>query len=404
MLNSLLGVLFTITLTYSFSQIQCPEDVVINEGTSVSYCLGDGGAISGSAGFVSYSWTGPQNSSNASFVPQSSGQYILSATDGTGCVSSDTIDVTIFPNPGDPILSSEGNPICPDISGTILSLQNPYTSYLWSDGSTAPSMFVTSTGTYTVEVVDANGCVGNSSIVISAYSFDLVQLQSNFCNGGSITLQALGGNQYLWSTGETASSIVVYPNEPTTYSVEITSGSCSETLSTVVVPSDVLVADLPDTIYIVPDENTRIIAPAGFSSYAWSPADNVNSSTSMTVTYTSNQSGYLVLEADYQGLCTFTDSSYIFVLDPLIPEGISPNDDGLNDYFVIDLLDDVKGDLKVWSRWGDVVFEAEDYQNDWEGQCETALCMGKGVVPEGTYFYELTIMEFKFNGYVVIKR
>lgn len=399
-----LALLFTLLLNFCFAQIQCPEDIVINEGSSVAYCLGDGQTISGSAGFASYSWTGPQNSSNPSIVPQSSGQYILSATDGTGCVSSDTIDVIIYPNPGDPILSSEGNPICPDASGTILSLQNPYTSYLWSDGSTAPSLFVSNTGTYTVQVVDANGCVGNSSIVINAYSFDLIQSPNNFCNGGTIALQAAGGNQYLWSTGETGPTIVVDPNEPTNYSVTISAGNCSETLSTVVTPSDELEADLPDTIFVVPDEDATIVGPAGFTSYSWSPEENVSNPYGMTVTYISNESGYLALEADYQGLCTFTDSSYIFVLEPMIPEGFSPNDDGLNEHFVIDMLDEIPGDLKVWSRWGDLVFEATDYQNDWDGRCVTPLCMGKGVVPEGTYFYELKIKEYKFNGYVVIKR
>ena len=52
----------------------------------------------------------------------------------------------------------------------------------------------------------------------------------------------------------------------------------------------------------------------------------------------------------------------------------------------------------------DFDFEATEYQNDWDGRCGTPLCMGKGVVPEGTYFYELKIKEYKFNGYVVIKR
>lgn len=404
MWSKTIGFLFTLFISQSYAQIQCPEDITINEGSSVSYCYGDGGTISGSGGFTSYSWTGPQNSTSPSIIPQSSGAYILNAIDGTGCESSDTINVTIFPNPGDAILSSEGNPICPGVSGTILSMQNPYTSYLWSDGSTAPSMFVSSTGTYTIQVVDANGCVGNSSIVINAYEFDLLQSQNNFCNGGTVALQASGGNQYLWSTGETESVIVVDPSEPTSYSVSITAGSCNETLSTVVVPSDELEADLPDTIYISPDDDARIVGPAGFTSYDWSPSANVNNNTAMTVNYISDQSGYLILNADYQGLCTFTDSVYIFVLSPLIPEGFSPNNDGLNEHFVIDLLDKIKGDLRVWSRWGDLVFEQENYQNDWDGRCQTPLCLGKGVVPEGTYFYELKIREFKFNGYVVIKR
>lgn len=404
MWNKPIGLLFLFLSSLSFGQVQCPTDIVINEGSTVAYCLGDGGTISGSSGFVSYAWTGPQNSSNPSIVPQSSGQYILSATDGTGCVSSDTINVTIYPNPADVILSSEGNPICPGSAGTILSMQDPYTSYLWSDGSTAPSYFVSSTGTYTVEVVDENGCVGNSSIVISEYSFNVTQSQNNFCTGGTISLQASGGSQYLWSTGETGPTIVVDPDEITTYSVTITTGGCSEDLSILVSPSDAIEADLPDTIYVVPGEETTIVAPTGFTSYLWSPAENVSNPTSTYVNYISNESGYLTLEADYQGLCTYTDSTYIFVLTPLIPEGFSPNNDGLNEEFVIDMLNDVKGSLKVWNRWGDMVFEADDYQNDWDGRCGTPSCMGKGVVPEGTYFYELTIKEFKFNGYTVIKR
>lgn len=68
--------------------------------------------------------------------------------------------------------------------------------------------------------------------------------------------------------------------------------------------------------------------------------------------------------------------------DLVIPEGFSPNGDGVNDVFALHNKKGVKISLQVYNRYGGLVYSNADYQNDWNGTVED----GKNV-PDGTYFY-----------------
>jgi len=70
---------------------------------------------------------------------------------------------------------------------------------------------------------------------------------------------------------------------------------------------------------------------------------------------------------------------------------ITPNGDGLNDAFIIDVILEnptlfKNNQLTIFNRWGDAVFEAQPYQNDWSGQRKNGQ-----ILPEGTYYYLLKI-------------
>ncbi len=72
-----------------------------------------------------------------------------------------------------------------------------------------------------------------------------------------------------------------------------------------------------------------------------------------------------------------------------LPEGISPNGDGLNDKFVIGgLASYQKSALTIFSREGVVVYRTDDYTNDWDGVPNVGRYR-KGRVPSGTYYYIL---------------
>jgi gliding motility-associated-like protein len=81
-------------------------------------------------------------------------------------------------------------------------------------------------------------------------------------------------------------------------------------------------------------------------------------------------------------------------IDVLIPEGFSPNNDGVNDTFTIIGLEDYPSHkLSIFNRWGHKVFEATNYQNDWDGTSQSILTLGAEVLPKGTYYYVLQLEE-----------
>src|SRR5690606_13347119 len=73
---------------------------------------------------------------------------------------------------------------------------------------------VTTTGAFTVNVTDANGCIGSDNIAVTVSALlDPVIVASgplSFCAGGSVTLDAGAGyDSYLWSTGDQSQSVTV---------------------------------------------------------------------------------------------------------------------------------------------------------------------------------------------------
>ncbi|HIP32206.1 MAG TPA: hypothetical protein EYG86_05545, partial [Crocinitomicaceae bacterium] len=134
-IHRILLIVVTFGSTISFSQIQCVVDVAINEGATISMCSNALTTISGSNGYVSYAWSGPEVLTGQTITPQFSGTYTLAATDAVNCISTVSIIVTINAAPTPTIISSEGNVICPSI-GTTLSTTIPYSTYDWGSGNT----------------------------------------------------------------------------------------------------------------------------------------------------------------------------------------------------------------------------------------------------------------------------
>ncbi|BDS13330.1 gliding motility-associated C-terminal domain-containing protein [Aureispira anguillae] len=87
--------------------------------------------------------------------------------------------------------------------------------------------------------------------------------------------------------------------------------------------------------------------------------------------------------------------------DCYTPTAFTPNGDGRNDFFVIPCLSNTneKGALYIFNRWGNVVFETDNYQSDWDGTHRNQP------LPDGVYFYILQIEgKQPQNGSIEIKR
>ncbi|WP_052466986.1 DUF7933 domain-containing protein [Psychroserpens damuponensis] len=75
-----------------------------------------------------------------------------------------------------------------------------------------------------------------------------------------------------------------------------------------------------------------------------------------------------------------------------VTDGLSPNNDGLNDTFYIECINDYPGNtIKIYNRYGVQVYESSNYQNDWDGTPNMGIPSTSEILPVGTYFYILDL-------------
>ena len=105
-------------------------------------------------------------------------------------------------------------------------------------------------------------------------------------------------------------------------------------------------------------------------------------------------------------------SVYFYVVEAvkdelLIPSGFTPNGDGINDELVIlGLSEYPNNELLIFNRWGNQIFSAKPYENNWVGQSNAGLTFGGNEVVDGTYFYVLYLDSDiePLNGSIELKR
>ena len=110
--------------------------------------------------------------------------------------------------------------------------------------------------------------------------------------------------------------------------------------------------------------------------------------------------------------CSESEFTTLLVPKNDVKYGFSPNSDGVNDFWNIEGIEDHPNNtVSIYNRWGDLVFQIDDYNNTsnvFRGVANKKTKMGAGKLPDGTYFFQFSISgehNFKtLKGYVVIKR
>lgn len=97
------------------------------------------------------------------------------------------------------------------------------------------------------------------------------------------------------------------------------------------------------------------------------------------------------------GCDTATVSIFIECIELTVFSAVSPNNDGVNDVFYIAKIEDFP-DNKIWvyNRWGNLVFESREYENNWPGSWGDDIDL-----PDGTYYY---ILEWSDGGETTVQR
>lgn len=310
----------------------------IDAGPNVSVCTGGSVTLTATGG-QNYVWIPASGLSctacaTTEAAPQVTTTYTVTGTDAIGCVNSDFVTVTPLPLPTVSVTPSQT--ACPGV-GVPLQATGA-TSYSWTptSGLSNPNIAnpiatpVTAT-TYTVTGTDANGCVNTASTTISLHPIPNINAGPNvsICIGGSVTLQATGGSNYVWLPDPTLSCTncpnpVASPTVTKTYTVTgVSPQGCADTgtITVTVNPKPIINAGNDTTICAGAPVT---LAPGGGVSYVWSPASGLSctSCTNPVATVFAPKTFY-VTGTDANG-CSNIDSIKISIF-PTVPVNAGPD-------------------------------------------------------------------------------
>jgi len=165
--------------------------------TGFSLCAGPL-VLTAQSGFSSYYWNGPSTSQTLTVNTPGSYFVICTTANNQTCQSP---PITIYQNTISIALSTPDSVFVCQGDTVIIDGPPGFSQYNWSTGETTPSITTTTTGNYSLSVVDGNGCSGTSNtttIDISPQTITATTTGYSLCNG-SVTLNAGSGfASYQW--------------------------------------------------------------------------------------------------------------------------------------------------------------------------------------------------------------
>ena len=73
---------------------------------------------------------------------------------------------------------------------------------------------------------------------------------------------------------------------------------------------------------------------------------------------------------------------------PEIPQIVTPDNDGNNDTWKINYKSSYpRVKVQIYNRWGNLVYESQPYEDNWDGKPSVSQALGKNELPTGTYYY-----------------
>ncbi|MFK7771466.1 MAG: gliding motility-associated C-terminal domain-containing protein [Saprospiraceae bacterium] len=285
------------------------DNPIINITGDTQFCPGTTTVCIAPPGFVNYLWS--DGSTDETLPVNVGGTYTVTVTDTNGCTGTDetTVDELSSPTTG---ISGEPD-FCPGET-TTLEADPGFASYSWSNGTNNQDIIADQPGTFTVIVTDANGCTGQSEIVVTENipPTPTIAGASSFCSGNSTILDATGNyDSYLWSDNSTDPTLDVSISG--TYTVTVTdSNGCTGTTELDVSETTSLLPTFTGEQDFCQNESTVITAEAGYLSYIWSDGTTTEDITII------NAGTYTLTVTDASG-CTGTNAISIIENTPPSP-------------------------------------------------------------------------------------
>ena len=379
-------------------------------------------SVTGGVGNYTYEWNNSQHTQNITVSPIVETTYILTVTDGNGCTASDEIIVMIHPPlvinaysdldtvcPGDPVLLDI------DITG---GSGYPYTIYL--DGSIVnPPTIVYPSGNQAYTFVVEDNCANTAQDIVQILNYEKPPL--SFTSDklrGCVPLEIqfnetsnCNNCSYTWDFGDNDGISYSYNNHPIHVfeNAGIFDISCSVInedgcKNSLVIYHMIEAYPKPDANFTAIPDVAPIINPIidfinyseGGVDYFWSFGDG-DSSMLVSPHHVYDEVGYydvqLVVISEHG--CVDTARYTVRIKDIYTfyaPTAFSPDGDGVNDNFSVfgTGIDLDNFNLKVYDRWGEIIWETNDIFETWDGKVKKH---GK-VAQNGMYTWRCVFLDF----------
>ncbi len=324
---------------------------------------------------------------------------------------------TVTVNPNTPVYGGNDTLICFGDSILLHAVGTP--TIVWDAPVIDSVAFApTQTATYTVYGTSDNGCVTEDDITVVVIQTPIIDpgTSPTICIGQEVTLNATGGGPgatYNWDLGVN-NGVPFITNQTNTYTVTgIDQYGCVGQASITVTVLPLPVADFTPnpSVGYVPLFVTFTNNSSNANNYVWDFGNGLDTITSNNgETYTN----YLIAPLDYivylvasNGYCTDTITKIVKALLPpeiFIPNVFSPNNDLINDDFIVTSQNLASLELLIFNRWGNLMATIDDPLDSWNGKTE-----GGNNATEGVYFYKYIAFgqageEIKGQGFLTLVR
>ncbi|MEM9544412.1 MAG: gliding motility-associated C-terminal domain-containing protein [Bacteroidota bacterium] len=350
------------------------------------------------------------------------GMYILEVNN-RGCISYDTATVETIPFPepnlGDDLI------LCLGDVRTIGVPNNSNYFFTWNTGDFSNSIVVEESGTYVLEV-NHRGCISydTTEIIFAFEEFELGFDDIAVCEGTPIMVDAHNPfeAEYNWtkSDGSTLNESMLTIDKSTpdmsgVYSIEMEYLECKYDNS-----FEILVNPLPEieleqeVTYDICDSIHLGVIADPLLNLSWTPAEVVNCDDCDNILAMIIRDTYFEVTATDEIGCSTKDSIFVQIEDtglgaPVnIPNVFSPNDDNVNDEFIVRPLCYEIKEFKIYDRWGNMVYTKDMQPNSdevrWDGFNQIGLCKNGVYVWYGLFKFINSGDEVLLSGDVTLLR
>ena len=389
------------------------DPAIVNLGPDIITCQPDTVVFDAGVLFVSYLWG--DNSTDQTLNALNTGMYSVEVTSSSGCTALDTTEIiagSLALNLGNDTVICQGQSLLVNAQ-----TQASGVDYLWSTGSTNPTLTLSDAGVYWVEV-SSGICLQRDSIEVQEQIVTAAfeGLNESGCSPvtidfNSTSVVSIGSiTSWDWNFGNGMNSNVENPNqtylneEGITYPIQLIVTSdlgCTDdtTVFMQINAYPQAVAEFsyfPNTVLFGEDiyfENLSTNA----TSWQWDFGDGVNSiEESPAHSYLTIGTYSITLIASNEFGCNDTISYQLEVSSEtllFVPNTFTPDGDEFNQNWVVQIseIDIYDFRITLFNRWGELIWESFDPEVGWDGTINGAA------VQDGVYTWKIEVGT-KFTG------